>query len=110
MAAYFVVLLGIPLVALYLLSCLRLLIRGPLRQLPGPLWTKISGISRLYLVASGKAPDNYRRLHKRYGDIVRTAPNQVSIADPAAVNVIYGLGTNFYKVRRNRQMKMGAYD
>lgn len=36
-------------------------------------------------------------LHKKHGKLVRTAPNEVSIADPTAIKTIYGAGTKFRK-------------
>ncbi|OJI96135.1 hypothetical protein ASPVEDRAFT_157352 [Aspergillus versicolor CBS 583.65] len=35
--------------------------------------------------------------HKRYGDLVRTGPSEVSVADPGAIKKIYGAGTKFRK-------------
>ncbi|EFX05998.1 cytochrome p450 benzoate 4-monooxygenase, partial [Grosmannia clavigera kw1407] len=37
------------------------------------------------------------RLHSKYGDFVRIAPNHVSIADPRALQDIYGHNTGFVK-------------
>jgi cytochrome P450 len=36
-------------------------------------------------------------LHKRYGPLVRTGPNELSVADLAAIKTIYGAGTPFRK-------------
>jgi benzoate 4-monooxygenase len=36
-------------------------------------------------------------LHKKYGDFVRISPNHISIADPKAVQEIYGHKTGFLK-------------
>lgn len=36
-------------------------------------------------------------LHRKYGPVVRIAPNEYSLDDPAAVKAIYGLGTTFTK-------------
>lgn len=30
-------------------------------------------------------------LHEQYGPLVRTGPNEVSVADPAAIKKIYGM-------------------
>lgn len=37
------------------------------------------------------------RLHKKYGPLVRTGPNELSVADLAAIKTIYGAGTQFRK-------------
>ena len=36
-------------------------------------------------------------LHKKHGALVRTGPNEVSVADLAAIKTIYGAGTRFRK-------------
>ena len=36
-------------------------------------------------------------LHDQYGSLVRTAPNEVSVSDVAAIKQIYRAGTKFYK-------------
>lgn len=36
-------------------------------------------------------------LHDKYGNLVRTAPNEVSVADLSAIKHIYGAGTKFRK-------------
>lgn len=36
-------------------------------------------------------------LHAKYGPLVRTAPNEVSVADLTAIKSIYGAGTKFRK-------------
>ncbi|KAH8666053.1 cytochrome P450 [Tricladium varicosporioides] len=49
------------------------------------------------MVYKGNAPQTYRELHKKYGPIVRTGPNHVSVSDPEMIPVIYGTGSNFRK-------------
>lgn len=83
---------------LSILSYVRLLLWSPLRQIPGPLLTRLSGLYRLSMVYSGDAPKSYRGLHDRYGKIVRVGPNHVPISDPSVIPTIYGLGTNYLKV------------
>jgi hypothetical protein len=36
-------------------------------------------------------------LHRKYGPLVRIAPNTVSVSNPGAINTIYGIGTKFSK-------------
>ena len=88
------------LVALLLLcgSTIRDYLRPGLRQLPGPFLARFSRIYRFYLVYKGDVPDKYRALHAKYGPIVRTGPNHVSISDPAMIPTIYGVGSKFMKV------------
>ena len=37
------------------------------------------------------------KLPKRYGNLVRTGPNEVSVVDLAAIKKIYAAGTKFSK-------------
>ena len=36
-------------------------------------------------------------LHEKYGKLVRTGPNEVSVSDLSAIKLIYGAGTKFRK-------------
>jgi hypothetical protein len=47
------------------------------------------------MVGGGKGPAGYRELHRKYGQIVRVGPNHVATSDPAAIPVIYGLGSKY---------------
>lgn len=69
-----------------------------LRTLLGPFLARFSGLYRLSLVFKGQAPRQYRELHKKYGPIVRTVPNQVSVSDTSMIPTIYGIGSKFTKV------------
>lgn len=62
----------------------------PLHHIPGPLAARASQIwlfSRLY---NGHPREDQRTLHNKYGPVVRIGPNEVSIADAASLNAIYG--------------------
>ncbi|KAJ5889437.1 cytochrome P450 [Penicillium tannophilum] len=62
----------------------------PLAKYPGPT---LGAISQLWFVRSwyfGKYFQDIEDLHKRYGDFVRTAPNELSIATAQSFNDIYG--------------------
>jgi hypothetical protein len=86
--------------ALYwIVSTLRLAYRTDLSPIPGPRWARFTGLYRVYRMWSGKAPSVYLDLHQKYGPIVRTGPNTVSIADPSTIPTIYGIGSNFLKVK-----------
>ncbi|CAL3970624.1 unnamed protein product [Diplocarpon coronariae] len=89
---------GALLVALYqFLQTLRIAYRSDLAPLPGPRWAKFTGLYRVFRLWRGDAPDFYMEIHRKYGNIVRTGPNTVSIADPAAIPVLYGIGSSFIK-------------
>jgi hypothetical protein len=95
--AYFLSAVG--LAALYwIFSNLRLAYRSDLSPLPGPNWARYTGLYRVYRLWSGQAPSVYLQLHEKYGPIVRTGPNTVSIADPSTIPTIYGISSSFLKV------------
>ncbi|KAH8594186.1 cytochrome P450 [Bisporella sp. PMI_857] len=61
------------------------------RNFPGP---KLAGVSKLYHMFNvAPKSDQFRWLelmHQRYGDFVRTGPNEISIFTPEAVTIVYG--------------------
>ncbi|KAE8306388.1 cytochrome P450 [Aspergillus transmontanensis] len=82
------------LVAYYVAGYLR---KWHLHDLPGPF---IAGFSRIWLILQVR--QGYRSLvvhdlHRRYGKIVRLAPNHISVADESAIQAIYGYGNGFLK-------------
>ncbi|KAL3487081.1 cytochrome P450 [Aspergillus germanicus] len=66
-------------------------------RIPGPLLHSLSPIPRVVSVYRGSSQKDDLRLHQKYGRIVRTAPNQLSISDPDEIKKIYGTGTQFLK-------------
>ncbi|KAL6308816.1 high nitrogen upregulated cytochrome P450 monooxygenase 2 [Sparassis latifolia] len=62
----------------------------PLARYPGPLLLKISKFPMGWVTFQGRTHTHGRALHKRYGDIVRIGPNEVSIRDTAAVVPLMG--------------------
>lgn len=89
---------AILLVGIVLVDYVRAIFRAGLRTLPGPVLARFSALYRLSMVYKGNAPQTYRELHKKYGPIVRTGPNHVSVSDAEMIPVIYGTGSNFRKV------------
>ncbi|CZR64603.1 related to pisatin demethylase cytochrome P450 [Phialocephala subalpina] len=70
----------------------------PLRRFPGPLSAKLTKLAHVLRLL--KKSDNYLqadRLHKKYGEIVRIGPNEVTIIIPDAVPLIYGPGSKCTK-------------
>jgi hypothetical protein len=90
--------LGTALAVYYLVSSIHLAFKKGLRDLPGPFSARFTGWYRFSLVAVGRAPQEYGKVHERYGHIVRVGPNHVSISDPAVIPQIYGIGSNYAKV------------
>ena len=69
-----------------------------LAKVSGPILARFSRLYRLSMVARGRAPQEYRAVHEKYGCFVRVGPRHVSISDPAAIPIIYGVGSKFNKV------------
>ncbi|XHG07452.1 hypothetical protein AWENTII_010599 [Aspergillus wentii] len=68
-----------------------------LSKFPGPLGASLSRLWIFLHVLTGKAEKRERRLHEKYGPIVRIAPDELSISDPQAMKIIYGTNTGFTK-------------
>ncbi|KAI0045027.1 cytochrome P450 monooxygenase [Auriscalpium vulgare] len=71
------------------------------RAYPGPWLARFTDLWLGRVAAKGHRSEVVHELHKRYGTFVRLAPNHVSIADPAALQVVYAHGngslkSNFY--------------
>lgn len=61
-----------------------------LRRLPGPTWMALSKWFMVLPDLKGQRPYMFRELHRKYGDVIRTGPREVSVNDPAALSTIYG--------------------
>ncbi|RDW60166.1 benzoate para-hydroxylase [Coleophoma crateriformis] len=68
-----------------------------LNSIPGPLAAKFSNLWLLLQARQGKRYKTVDEEHKKHGKFVRIQPNHVSIADEAAINVVYGHGNGFLK-------------
>lgn len=70
----------------------------PLREIPGPLLARFSRLWYLFAIYKGNFELTNIELHKKYGPIVRIAPNEFSIDDYEAAKTIYGNESAFVKV------------
>lgn len=86
------------LLAIVILHYVRVSLRQGLRTLPGPVLARFSYLYRILMVYNGDGPANYRKAHQKYGPILRIGPNEVSVADPNMIPIIYGVGSKFTKV------------
>lgn len=116
------------LLALMVLHKIYRALATPLRGVPGPWFTRFSRLWLLREVYYGTFIQTNVRLHEKYGEypekghvqenvlcddiqlihagpIVRLAPNEYSIDDPAAVQIIYGSKGRFTKVRLKTDMQ-----
>lgn len=62
----------------------------PLARFPGPWLAATSILWSIRNMRSGRSPFNIAEAHKKYGPIIRIAPNQLSVSDAGAWKEIYG--------------------
>ena len=71
----------------------------PYRDVPGPYLASVSTWWRWYAVRYSVESKLHHALHEKYGPLVRIAPDEISIADPHAIDTISRpdfLKTEFY--------------
>ncbi|KAK3390121.1 cytochrome P450 [Podospora didyma] len=71
--------------------------KSPLRKFPGPFLAGWTNAWRLVLVLRGKYQYELRKLHAKYGPVVRLGPNLLAIDYPELVKVVYGPDGRFLK-------------
>ncbi|KAK1224555.1 hypothetical protein PQX77_012534 [Marasmius sp. AFHP31] len=62
----------------------------PLAKVPGPMILKITKFWRMYICWTGKQHIMLKELHDRYGPIVRSGPNDVSVIDHSSIKEVLG--------------------
>ncbi|KAH8805095.1 cytochrome P450 [Xylogone sp. PMI_703] len=83
-------LLLVPILALLSYICYNLYLH-PLASFPGPRGHAATRIPYVRSLLSGRLAYDLRDLHEKYGDVVRTAPGELSFIHPQAFKDIYGL-------------------
>lgn len=73
----------------------------PYHDIPGPFLASITQWWYFRTIRYGIAENSQLPLHKKYGKFVRIAPNEVSISDATAADIVYGVDpiwekTEFY--------------
>ena len=86
------------LLLLLLLTLYRLFLH-PLAHIPGPPLYALSSLPILhhYTVSSTPLLHALPPLHAKYGPVIRIAPNEVHLSDPAHYDTIYSMGTKYQK-------------
>ncbi|KAH6890356.1 cytochrome P450 [Thelonectria olida] len=81
-----------------LLLVLHLVVRitSPLSKLPGPLVSNLTSLVLKWHELNANRTMYIHGLHKKYGPVVRIAPNEASFTSPAALKEIYGSGGSGY--------------
>ncbi|KAJ6192804.1 putative P450 monooxygenase [Bipolaris maydis] len=62
----------------------------PLRKFPGPKLRAASDWPYVVSLLRGTSPQDMLEMHKKYGRVVRVAPNELTFVSPAAWTEIYG--------------------
>lgn len=70
---------------------------SPLRNVPGPFFARISKLWYFIHVYRGQFEHENIELHRKYGPIVRVAPNMYSIDIPDSVNTVYHISSKMPK-------------
>ena len=68
-----------------------------LRDIPGPLAARFSSLWLMLQARRGRRFLSVDAAHEKYGTFVRIQPDHVSVADEAAIPLIYGHGNGFLK-------------
>lgn len=70
---------------------------SPLHKYPGPLLASATRLWKLLSTATTRTHLDHIALHRRYGPIVRIAPNEVSLSSPEAARTVLSAGKRFHK-------------
>lgn len=84
-----------------LLYPLYLIFLHPLNRYPGPFLAKVTDYWRFQNVLGRRSHLEMVAVHEKYGIVVRTGPNTLSISDPNYIPKIYRPGHGFLKVFNN---------
>ena len=72
---------------------------SPLRHIPGPTWSRFTRLPLKKAIVGGRRIFFIDDLHKQYGDVVRIAPDEVSIADVEGFKQIHAHSARFNKAK-----------
>lgn len=98
MAVLFLFAKGLLIVATtYLFYALVASLRSPLRKIPGPVAAQFTRLWYFNRVRHGRFNIENTALHRKYGPLVRLAPDYVSIDDPSSIKGIYGIASKYPK-------------
>jgi len=70
---------------------------SPLARIPGPKMYAATKWWVTWLNFTEKRTKTIHEMHKKYGNIIRIAPNELHFSGEEAMKVIYGAGTVFSK-------------
>ncbi|KAJ6088604.1 hypothetical protein N7486_009865 [Penicillium sp. IBT 16267x] len=92
-------LLAVPFLYLGLQVLLKLsrAISSPLKDVPGPFWTRFTSLWYFDRCRKGRFEHENIDLHQKYGPVVRISPDHYSISDISDIKTVYGTGSKFPK-------------
>ena len=64
---------------------------SPLRNIPGPFFARHTSLWLVHITRQRNRHLHDINLHKTYGPIVRVGPSQISLSNPSAVKMVYGV-------------------
>ncbi|KAJ5619145.1 hypothetical protein N7510_003129 [Penicillium lagena] len=83
--------------AVFILRLLSNRYKRGLHDISGPALAKYTRLWKLYNVWKGDHHNTAIDLHRKHGSLVRIGPKHVSVGDPSAIPIIYGLNKGFTK-------------
>ena len=89
--------------------CIYRIYLHPLSSVPGPWYCAIASVLPHYHAYKGSECTWKRKLHARYGPILRTGPNDVDFADGAALAPIYSEKGGFLKAACYRNFNIDGH-
>ena len=72
---------------------------SPLRKYPGPFIASCTRLWKVWSTARGRTHLDHIELHRKYGPVVRIAPNEVSVSNPEAARMLLSAGKRFFKTK-----------
>lgn len=72
---------------------------NPLNRFPGPLGARFSKFDHTFRLSKMDGHHMLQRSHNKYGRYLRIGPNDVSITDPAAIQVVLGQNSKCSKAQ-----------
>ncbi|KAF9890027.1 hypothetical protein FE257_006707 [Aspergillus nanangensis] len=86
------------LVTYFVLDALYQVFLSPLRKIPGPWLARVSRLYKVWRVYDGGVHHKDIAAHQKYGSAIRVGPSHVTVSDPAAIPLIFGISSKFLKV------------
>ena len=82
--------------------------KNGLNRYPGPWLAKFTKLWLRLNVKTNQHQHHLLELHRRYGPTIRIGPNNLSIASPECVALIYGVKNEFLKVTLGSKVPPGV--